>query len=136
MRKLVKKENGQAMVEFALVLPFLILILCGILDFGWLFFNQLSVQNACREGARVACVKSSDPDVDTLVADKVGACLTPGLQDDLKVKVKFTNSSAPTEGDVEVTVEAKVRLLTPLMGTFFHNMEKELSDSVTMKVES
>ena len=40
-----KRENGQSAVEFALVLPILLLIVCGILDFGWLFYNQLSVEN-------------------------------------------------------------------------------------------
>ena len=34
-----KRENGQSAVEFALVLPILLLIVCGILDFGWLFYN-------------------------------------------------------------------------------------------------
>ena len=32
-----KRESGQAMVEFALILPILLLIVCGIIDFGWLF---------------------------------------------------------------------------------------------------
>lgn len=36
-----RKEDGQAMVEFALILPIFLLILCGIIDFGWLFYNQL-----------------------------------------------------------------------------------------------
>ena len=43
--KKVKREDGQAMVEFALILPVFLLILCGIIDFGWLFYNQLSLRS-------------------------------------------------------------------------------------------
>jgi len=70
-----KRENGQSAVEFALVLPILLLIVCGILDFGWLFYNQLSVENACREGARVGCVNAQDAQLDQIVTDKVEAIL-------------------------------------------------------------
>jgi len=35
IRKL-KNEKGQAFVEFAIVLPLLLMILCGIIDYGWI----------------------------------------------------------------------------------------------------
>lgn len=59
LKKLIKSEKGQAMVEFALVLPILLLILLGTIDVGWLFYNQLSVDNAAREAAREVCVAYS-----------------------------------------------------------------------------
>lgn len=55
-----KRENGQAMVEFVLVLPIFLLIICMILDFGWLFFNYISVENAARNAARIACVEYTE----------------------------------------------------------------------------
>lgn len=60
MKKLLKKsedEKGQAMVEFVLVLPIFLLILFLIVDMGWLFYNYVSVENAARNAARVACVE-------------------------------------------------------------------------------
>lgn len=54
----MKKEDGQAIVELAISLPILIMILCAIIDFGWLFMNQNSIDYA-REGARYAIVHSS-----------------------------------------------------------------------------
>jgi Flp pilus assembly protein TadG len=42
------------MVEFALVLPIFMLILSGILDFGFMLYSRMSVINAAREGARSA----------------------------------------------------------------------------------
>ena len=52
-----KKENGQAFVEFALVLPIFLLLIMGIIDFGWLFYNYIGVENAARNAARIACVE-------------------------------------------------------------------------------
>ena len=45
-------HNGQAMVEFAIALPFLLLILFGILEIGRLIFTYSGVVNASREGVR------------------------------------------------------------------------------------
>lgn len=53
---IIKKENGQAMVEFALVLPILLLFIGGIIDFGWVYYNQLSANNASREAARYIAI--------------------------------------------------------------------------------
>lgn len=55
-----KKESGQAMLEFVLVLPVFLLILFMIMDFGWLFYNSISVENSARNAARIACVEYQD----------------------------------------------------------------------------
>jgi Flp pilus assembly protein TadG len=47
-------------VEFALVLPIFLLILCGIMDFGFLLYSRMTVINAAREGARVATTMTED----------------------------------------------------------------------------
>ena len=47
-------ERGQALIEAGLVLPLLLLVVLGILDFGMLFWKFESVTNAAREGARIA----------------------------------------------------------------------------------
>ena len=45
-------ERGAALVELAIVLPFLLLLLMGIIELGLLFYNQQVLTNASREGAR------------------------------------------------------------------------------------
>lgn len=45
-------QGGQAIIEFALVLPILLLILGGIIELGILFYNKQVLTNASREGAR------------------------------------------------------------------------------------
>lgn len=51
-----RNRRGATLVEFALLIPVLMLVLLGIMEFGWLTFNQLTVANAAREGARMAAV--------------------------------------------------------------------------------
>ena len=48
------RTRGQALVEFAVVLPVFLLILSGILDFGFLLYSRMTVISSAREGARVA----------------------------------------------------------------------------------
>jgi len=50
----VRSERGAELIEFALVLPVLLMIVLGIADFGFLFQRMEVVTNAAREGARIA----------------------------------------------------------------------------------
>jgi len=54
--KIIKSEKGTAVVEFAIVLPLLVLILGGIIEFGLLFYNKQVITNASREGARAGII--------------------------------------------------------------------------------
>ena len=54
LRRLGASERGAELVEFAFVLPTLLLVMAGIMDFGMLFQRYEVVTNAAREGARVA----------------------------------------------------------------------------------
>ena len=57
-------SRGQAMVEFALVLPLFLVVLVGILDFSRMFFTFISMTNATRETARTAAIpRMSDAEV-------------------------------------------------------------------------
>jgi Flp pilus assembly protein TadG len=48
------RKRGQALVEFCLVIPIFLLMLCGIADFGVALFSRMSVINAARDGARAS----------------------------------------------------------------------------------
>lgn len=48
------------MIEFVIVFPIFMMILAMILDFGWLFYNKLNVENSARNAARVACVEYTE----------------------------------------------------------------------------
>ena len=51
-----RSHSGQAIVEFALVLPLILILLLGIIEFGVIFYNKAMVTNASREGARAGIV--------------------------------------------------------------------------------
>ncbi|MFQ3671435.1 MAG: TadE family protein [Verrucomicrobiia bacterium] len=49
-------RRGQAVVEFALVLPVLLVLLLGIIELSWLAKTYITLANSAREGARTAAV--------------------------------------------------------------------------------
>jgi Flp pilus assembly protein TadG len=51
-----RDEGGAAAVEFALLLPLIVLLLFGIIEFGLAFNTRIQATNAAREGARMAVV--------------------------------------------------------------------------------
>jgi Flp pilus assembly protein TadG len=54
----LKHESGQSLVEFALVVPVLLLFILGILEFGWLLNAKITLTGGAREGARAAVVST------------------------------------------------------------------------------
>jgi Flp pilus assembly protein TadG len=65
----LKQEEGQTMTEFAIVLPILCLLLFGVIQFGILFNNYVTLTDATRAGARKAAVSRQ-------AADPQGNCIT------------------------------------------------------------
>ena len=65
--KRLHNERGQTMVEFTLVLPVLLVVLFGIIQFGITFSNYVALTDAVRAGARTAAISRSaaDPVGDT-----------------------------------------------------------------------
>jgi Flp pilus assembly protein TadG len=83
-------EDGQALVEFALVLPLLALILFAIIQFGIAFNNYLALTDAVRAGAREAAVSRAAPDPTAQAEDAVRDAAANLDQDDLTVTVTST----------------------------------------------
>jgi Flp pilus assembly protein TadG len=86
-RAKLQQTNGQAFVEFALVLPLLVMLLMGIVQFGLAFHNYLAITDATRVGARAAAVKRT-----------AGACAaaTTAIQNTVSAKQWSTISSRIT----------------------------------------
>ena len=57
----IRNQNGASAVEFAIVLPVLVLLIAGIMEFSTLLYDQAVITNASREGARVGIVFSDPP---------------------------------------------------------------------------
>jgi TadE-like protein len=119
----LRGERGAVAVEFALIFPVLLLLVLGILEFGYGYHSWDVTQNSAREGARVGAVDSSVADI---VARVRG---TSDLldQDKLTVTVECQRAGGPfgacgasdswVEGDiVRVTVVYTYDYITPLPG--------------------
>lgn len=59
-RRFKKNERGASLVEFALVVPILLLLVLGMIEFGWLLTGWTVITGAAREGARAAVVWDID----------------------------------------------------------------------------
>ncbi len=72
------RQSGGAAIEFALILPVFIALLSGVLDFGWVFFQQTNLQAAVREGARLGVMKATTatPDPLATATTRVDTALT------------------------------------------------------------
>lgn len=62
-----RSPRGAAAVEFALLVPFLVLLVFGIIDFGFMLNRDAVVNNASREGVRTASVGGSSAEVTATV---------------------------------------------------------------------
>lgn len=91
-------DRGAAAVEMAIVLPLLLLVIGGIVDFGRFFFYEIQVTNAAREGARAAVV--NDLDVTQRV---LNAAAVPGLTAG-NVGIVRDCAAAPPNDNVTVTI--------------------------------
>jgi Flp pilus assembly protein TadG len=101
MSKRSRGEEGQALVEFALVVPILLLILFGIVQFGIAFRDSIALTDAVRTGARKATVSRNLPNRVPATESAVHSAASD--LDSAKVKVTVLSSWAP--GD-DVTVSA------------------------------
>lgn len=114
-------ERGAVAVEFALILPLLVLLLFGIIEFGQAYNAYITVTHAAREGARLAAVGKYDEAMVRARAGYIGD------------RVTITKSPAnPTPGStVTVTVSYPFSLNIPLFG------ERDLTirSSASMRVE-
>ncbi len=74
-----RDDRGAAMVEFAIVLPVLLLILLGIIEFGRAYNAQVSIQAAAREGARELALRHSSTDVESATRDGAPSVTIDGI---------------------------------------------------------
>ena len=97
---LKKKEKGTTAVEFALALPFFLVVFAGMLDFGGYFWTKHVATQAAREGARLAILDdATEAEVIAYVKEQVKG---GGVGNDPTVTVTETHEGKRKEVDVWV----------------------------------
>lgn len=132
------RERGAAVVEMAFVAPFLIILLLGVVEFGWKFGEYNEVRHATREAARFAAVSEPDLDGDSdFDSDDIvqAVCDSLNLSGAGTVDIDIDLGGTGQIGDQsEITVTLDVDSLTgaPLITPF---LPSSLSNEVTFRLE-
>lgn len=143
-----RPSRGQALVELALILPVMLVMFASALDLGRLYYSQITINNAAKEGALEASENPTsfdstrDCDTDTnrvicLVINEAKGSLisiTPG-----DVALACDPNPCPTEpaiGDtVEVTVTAQFAMVSPILSVFFGGQTVPISSSAVAQLD-
>ncbi|MFB6612308.1 TadE/TadG family type IV pilus assembly protein [Agromyces sp. NPDC056379] len=112
-RHLARTERGAAAVEFALIVPVLLLLVFGVIEFSRLYNEQISLTNAARSAARVMAIGNNQA---AAVAEAIVAA--PALDPPLTGGDVAVSPSACTVGaTTTVTITYSASLLTGWFGT-------------------
>lgn len=129
-KRRVRSERGAELIEFALVFPVLLLVVLGIVDFGFLFQRMEVVTNAAREGARIAVLPGyTQADVIARVCNYVqtggvpaatcSATGNPAVTIDMNYSIPMPAPTAPMTGKrVQVVFQHSYLFIGPVAGWF------------------
>lgn len=126
-------QKGQAIVEMALVMPLLIMLLFGIVEFGRVLNTYMVVTNLSREGARIGAVGGSDTAIIDFVKSSAAAS---GFETSLiSISPSPSSISKRARGSsVMVTVSYPVDIFAPVIGTIIGD-PYVVQSQTTMRVE-
>ncbi len=129
-RRRAARRRGAAVVEFAVVLPLLLTVLFGIIEYGWVFMVRQTLQTAAREGARLAVLQTSvSPYANVLT--RVSNVMQPTGLTTYEVTMSHATAANPVE-TITVTVPYND---VSLMGGFFGTHDYDLGGTCSMRKE-
>lgn len=123
------------MVEYALVFPLIAMFVFGLIDFGRLFFTELTLQNALRMAGRYAVTGNHlpNPANPSQSLSRAASILQVAQQNAMGISVSGLQISSSTSGGtagsgaggpgdtVKLSLTYNLALITPLIGQFFQN---------------
>jgi Flp pilus assembly protein TadG len=121
-------------VEFALIIPFLLLLMMGILEFGWLVYNNMTIINGAREGARSASLGNATSTVSSVVATRIAPLTaTTTIKHSVDGGITYvttTDSAGSNNAPAKALVQVKVVYrFKPLTGIFPFLRNRDLTAS-------
>jgi len=125
------REDGASLIEFALVMPLLVLLIFGMVDAGWAFFQNLEVRHGAREAARLAAVDfDKSGDVGVLIEEVCHRMNTSSS--DVTVRLSTLDGTAPPNAKAVARVEQAYTSITGFL-PFFKGIT--LSSQVEIRIE-
>ena len=128
-----RHDEGQSMVEFAILLPILMAVVIGIFEFGRAWNTQQVLTNAAREGVRLAVIPTSSlGDVQTAISNRLSeAGLNPGLG---VMTVEGIGAGYGTPTSVSVSYPFEFTFLGPIVA-FLGDGEGDTPGAITLNTE-
>jgi Flp pilus assembly protein TadG len=127
-----ERERGTAIVELALVLPIMLLMAMGVLDFGRAIYVRNALANAARDGARFATI---DPRNTACIQSAAAA--NSSLANLTAANVSITRPGTLLPGQpITVAVQSTYQPLTPLIASTIGANSLTLSASATMQIQN
>lgn len=116
-RRVRRGDDGAALIEFSFIALPLFLLLFGIIEFGWAFFQLNDVRHGAREGMRLVAVDADPSTVDLTPADQgerlaQAACERMDRSDDVVITIELTDIDG--DGVLEVGDDATLTASKPL----------------------
>jgi Flp pilus assembly protein TadG len=141
MKRLKFARRGQAVVEFALVLPLVLIMVISVFEFARAWNIQQVLTDAAREGARVAVVGAGNEEAEGPLKAKVAAKIDDALSV-AGIDPSKATYAMPGVGDghdqpatVQITLPHRFLFLGPLMEWTLDKSSLTLRTSITMRNE-
>ena len=142
LRSLRRDQSGQALVEFALILPVLLVLIFGMLDFGKAYNYWIDSTHLSASAARWAAVNKNPGPGATLqesIREQADSAElrnggTEAVADPMQVCISFPDGTANVGDPVEVTVTADYNFLN-FLGIETGVTSKTITGSSTMRLE-
>jgi len=125
VRRKLRREDGAAAVEFALIVGLLAVLIFGLLEYGLAFWQVQNLRSAAREGARVAAVRGDNTAVRSAMVDSSAGSLSGGwtftqnrtcdgttANTGQQVTIRLVNGSLP--GSVQEAFQVSIPFLPPI----------------------
>lgn len=116
--KNLKNQKGQSLVEFAIILPILILVVMAILEFGLILNSYLTIQNIAREGARLGIAGGTDDQIRNVIFSS-----SPNLTaSDLTINITPSDATRSSGDTLTVSVSYNYHGITPVISSLIGNI--------------
>lgn len=122
LQRLLKCRRGQAVVEFAIIVPIFLVMLLGLLEWGFVLWTQTTFNNAVRDGAREAVVVQDWDDnysqrvseIVTIVSNRLTGIPSSQTQD---IGTHITIELLPNSTNIEsIRISIVAQPYVPLIG--------------------
>lgn len=140
----ITDQRGASAVEFAIIMPLLVVFVFGIVEFGIMYYDKAVITNACREGARAGILwgdpRPDEPEIRRVIYDYLAAnpdgtepkmliSFAPDKVDLIPPPTECDPDNGVTNVTVTVKYDYNYLIIPNILGAFF--VDQPFSDGTT-----